>query len=72
MVLLLLVLTNPVTLKAQQMVDGVIPFFDSSTGCSLLSIDKSLWGKNYTAYISSNENIEQTVTIDGAMVDETL
>lgn len=72
LVLLLLVLTNHVTLKAQPMVDGVIPFFDSSTGCSLLSIDKSLWGKNYTAYISSNENIEQTVTIDGAMVDETL
>lgn len=68
----LVVLTNLMTLVAQPMIDGTIPFIDSSTGRSLLSIDKSLWGKNYTAYITSNDNTEQTVTIDGKRVDETL
>ena len=42
----LMVLTNLMTLVAQPMIDGTIPFIDSSTGRSLLSIDKSLWGKN--------------------------
>ena len=54
------------------MIDGATPFFDSSTGRSLLSVDKNVWGKEYTAYISSKENSGQTITINGERVDETL
>ena len=72
LVLILMALTNLMTLMAQPMVDGVTPFIDTSTGRSLLSIDKYLWGKDYTAYITSNENTKQTVTINGETVDETL
>lgn len=68
----LIVFTNLMTFMAQPKVDGVIPFLDSSTGCSLLSIDKSLWGESYTAYITSNQNMKETVTIDGKTVCEEL
>lgn len=72
LVLTLIVFTNLMTFMAQPKVDGVIPFLDSSTGCSLLSIDKSLWGESYTAYITSNQNMKETVTIDGKTVCEEL
>ena len=68
----LIMLSSLVQLKAQPMIDGATPFFDSSTGRSLLSVDKNVWGKEYTAYISSKENSGQTITINGERVDETL
>lgn len=71
LILILIVLTNLMTIMAQPKVNGTSPFLDSSTGRSLLSIDKSLWGKDYTAYITSNEDKEQAITIDGNTVNET-
>ena len=70
--LLALMLTTYIQVYAQFCINGIEPFYDSSTKTFLMSIDKQLWGKDWTTDVGLTANSPwNNLLIDGKTADGT-
>lgn len=58
------------SLLAQIMIDGIVPFHDSESRRYLLSIQESLWGKDYHGHIDSEYGTAEEITINRETVQD--